>query len=204
MTRKELRALGLKKCSLCKKDIAIEDFFKNESACKICSKERRKRYYTREEFNKIQRESYQRNREKRLKYAVSYREKNLDVITQKLKDWKKKNPNYKKEKWKNDPEFRIKEVLRGRIYKALKGYTKGHSSLNLLGCSIVELKVYLESKFIPGMMWENHGEWHVDHIKPCKLFDLSDVKQQEECFNYKNLQPLWASDNFKKGAKYDE
>jgi len=46
------------------------------------------------------------------------------------------------------------------------------------------------------MTWNNHGtgyngkgmkEWHIDHIIPCDKFDLSDPKQQEECFNYKNL-----------------
>ena len=51
------------------------------------------------------------------------------------------------------------------------------------------------------MTWDNHGEWHIDHIKPCASFDLTDADQQRECFNYTNLQPLWAKDNLSKGAK---
>ena len=55
------------------------------------------------------------------------------------------------------------------------------------------------------MSWDNYGEWHVDHIMPInyflKNFDFNDVEIQKECFNYKNLQPLWATDNQK---KYDK
>ena len=69
----------------------------------------------------------------------------------------------------------------------------------LTGCaSWNELKIYLESKFSNGMTWENMGEWHIDHIKPCYSFDLTDEKQQMECFHFTNLQPLWAKDNLSK------
>lgn len=54
-------------------------------------------------------------------------------------------------------------------------------------------------QFEPGMTWENYGtEWHVDHIVPCSYFDLTDPEQQRICFNYRNLQPLWAKDNLEK------
>jgi hypothetical protein len=47
------------------------------------------------------------------------------------------------------------------------------------------------------MNWENRGMfgWHIDHIKPVNTFDLTDEKQLKECWNYKNLRPLWAKDN---------
>ena len=53
------------------------------------------------------------------------------------------------------------------------------------------------------MNQKNQGRygWHIDHIKPCASFDLSDPKQQLKCFNYKNLQPLWAEENIKKSNK---
>ncbi len=51
------------------------------------------------------------------------------------------------------------------------------------------------------MSWENYGKWHVDHILPCASFDLGKPEEQFKCFNYKNLQPLWATDNLKKQAK---
>lgn len=63
------------------------------------------------------------------------------------------------------------------------------------------LKKHLEKQFQNGMTWKNHTKdgWHIDHIIPCSFFDLSDPEQQKECFNYKNLQPLWAEDNLSKG-----
>ena len=53
------------------------------------------------------------------------------------------------------------------------------------------------------MTWKNQGRfgWHIDHIVPCSKFDLSDPDQQKECFNYKNLQPLWAKENILKSNK---
>lgn len=32
-------------------------------------------------------------------------------------------------------------------------------------------------------------------------FDLRDIEQQKKCFHWTNLQPLWADDNWRKGAK---
>jgi hypothetical protein len=71
----------------------------------------------------------------------------------------------------------------------------------LIGCSINELRAHLEAKFKEGMSWENYGKWHIDHIIPCSAFNLTDIQQQQECFNYKNLQPLWAKENWSKGNK---
>lgn len=77
-------------------------------------------------------------------------------------------------------------------------------TIDLLGCTISELRQHLENRFIGGMTWENHGlhGWHIDHIRPCASFDLTQPAQQRECFHYLNLQPLWAKDNMSKSAKW--
>lgn len=82
--------------------------------------------------------------------------------------------------------------------------TKSGNTLKLIGCSFLELKIYLESQFKEGMTWNNHNlkGWHIDHIKPISLYDLSKEEEQKECFHYTNLQPLWAIDNIKKSNKY--
>lgn len=72
-------------------------------------------------------------------------------------------------------------------------------TIKLIGCSIEQLKQHLEKQFKLGMSWFNYGKWHVDHIKPCASFDLTDIEQQKQCFNYTNLQPLWAEENLVKG-----
>jgi hypothetical protein len=84
----------------------------------------------------------------------------------------------------------------------LKGRFKSKRTIELLGCSIEEVWNHLESKFKSGMTKENHGLWHIDHIKPCASFDLTDPEQQAICFHYTNLQPLWAVDNRRKGSRY--
>ena len=108
---------------------------------------------------------------------------------------------------KHDLDFRLRGYLRNRIYYALKlgRGTKSASTLELLGCTIEELRLRLERQFAPGMSWDNYGrgqgKWSVDHIKSCASFDLTGPMQQRECFNYRNLQPLWDPDNIKKGCK---
>jgi hypothetical protein len=83
---------------------------------------------------------------------------------------------------------------------ALKS-NKTDKTLNILGCSIDFLKIHLEVLFQSGMTWDNYGEWHIDHIKPLSKFDLTDSNQVLIACNYNNLQPLWAIDNLRKGAK---
>jgi hypothetical protein len=70
-----------------------------------------------------------------------------------------------------------------------------------LGCSIPELKTYLESKFQEGMSWENWGiyGWHIDHIIPLDAFNLTNREEFLKACHYTNLQPLWAEENLKKG-----
>ena len=107
-----------------------------------------------------------------------------------------------------DPKYLFTVRIRSNITGAIKKRSKikSDSALSLLGCSIDKCRKHLESQFAEGMSWDNHGVngWHIDHIRPCASFDLSDPKQQSECFHYTNLQPLWAEDNLKKGAKYEE
>lgn len=97
--------------------------------------------------------------------------------------------------------FRILESLRARVTRAMRREYKSDSTLSLLGCSIESFKLYIESKFECGMSWENYGRtgWHIDHIIPCALFDLSKPDHQRRCFHFSNLQPLWAVDNMRKG-----
>jgi len=105
-------------------------------------------------------------------------------------------------KMKLNPSKRIEKSCRDRIYKALIRYSaeKFCHSMALLSCTIPQFKAYLEAKFLPGMSWVNYGPvWHIDHIKPCAAFDLTDLEQQRQCFHYTNMQPLLAFDNLSKG-----
>ena len=150
-------------------------------------KHKRKAYY---EANK-DKPSNKTDKDKR----KAYYEANKDKIRILKKDYRKKN--------KNNIKFKLPSILRRRLRCALKGNYKTGSAVKDLGCSIDELKSYLESKFLSGMSWDNYGfyGWHIDHIKPLASFDLTDRKQFLEACHYKNLQPLWAKDNLIKGDK---
>jgi hypothetical protein len=101
-----------------------------------------------------------------------------------------------------DVAFRAFETTRRRLNKALKGELKVARTVDLLGCTTEQLRAHLEVQFRPGMTWSNYGAWHIDHIRPCASFDLSDPEQQRQCFHFTNLQPLWARDNLKKSATW--
>ena len=101
------------------------------------------------------------------------------------------------------PSARLRKRVMNRIWISMKGRSvKDSGSFSAMGCSIKFLKSYIEGKFERGMTWENYGEWHVDHIRPCASFDLSDKEQVLQCFNWRNLQPMWASENISKGSNY--
>ena len=145
----------------------------------------------------------------------AYREANKEKIRADNKAWYQKNREkkiawaltYQRNKQKTDSTYRLTKSLRVRVRSALKGKNKSKSTMQLIGCTIDELWLHLEKQFQPGMTRENHGFgevcWHVDHIKPCASFNLSDPEQQKICFHYTNCQPLWQRDNLSKGAKFD-
>lgn len=106
---------------------------------------------------------------------------------------------------KNDVNFKLTELLRIRLCIAIKHKSKSGSAVRDLGCSIEFLKQYLESKFQPGMTWDNWGKgpdkWNIDHIIPLASFDLTDRTELLKACHYTNLQPLWEPENMRKHAK---
>lgn len=138
---------------------------------------------------------YEKNAERMIQRSKEYAQHNRKEIS-------KKQALQRKLRRNSDPTYRIKENLRKRMWETIvksQGKTKSARSLQLLGCSAQDCRLYLESLFLDGMTWENYGEWHIDHIKPISSFDLSQPEEQFKCFHYTNLQPLWAIDNLKKG-----
>ena len=101
------------------------------------------------------------------------------------------------------PSGRLRKTVMNRIWSAMKRQRVNDvGSFSMVGCSVEFLRRYIEAKFEAGMTWDNYGEWHVDHIRPCASFDLSDKEQVIQCFNWRNLQPMWASKNISKGSNY--
>lgn len=114
--------------------------------------------------------------------------------------------NYKKEKIKNNPLFKLEVRLRSRIYIAFvnQSSNKTERTWKYLGCSPKLFQEWIEFQLYDGMTMDNYGKiWHIDHVKPCSSYDLTNEVEIEECFNWKNLRPLLAKKNYKKKDKID-
>ena len=185
----------MKKCSKCQIKKEITEFWKQSSAkdgrqcyCKSCSKI----------IDNLKSQTQKRKLQKK-----TYQQNHKHICNKATRKWYRSNKEYamartqkwRKEKIKTDMVFRLSCNLRGRIWEVLKRNAKSAKTEQLLGCSFVEFKQYLESKFLPNMTWDNYGNhgWHVHHIIPCASFDLSNPEEQRKCFHYSNLQPLWAT-----------
>lgn len=179
-----------------------------EHANKI--KQNNQRYYLEhaDEKKANQREYNKKHVGEIKKYNRQYSLKNAE----KLKEKKRK---YRRQRYKNNPQYKITDLLRSRFKRELKERVNGQNSykeikktsaLNLLGCDIPFFISYIKERFYPHpdtgeeMTWENHGHktWHLDHIRPLSSFDLTDQEQQKKAFHYTNYQPLWAFQNLQK------
>jgi hypothetical protein len=154
---------------------------------------------------------YWADADKYRRYSSVYAKKNREKVDSAIKQWRENNEdkcreyrrNYISKRFKADIDFRLKLIVAMRVRGALRkaSAAKNARTLEFVGCSVAELRHWLEGKFLPGMDWGNYGinGWHIDHIIPLAKFDLSDPDQQAAAFHYTNLQPLWAKDNLRKG-----
>ncbi len=138
----------------------------------------KKSYYqdNKEEIKIERKQHYQDNKEEKIKYQGEYHKKRIG----------------------EDLNYKLACYLRIRIGVALKNNQRAGSAVADLGCSIKFFKGYIEEQFDINMTWDNHGEWHLDHIIPLASFDLSDREQFLKACHYTNYQPLWARDNLSK------
>lgn len=100
--------------------------------------------------------------------------------------------------FKTSDRGRELRALRKPLDRLLARTFRSRRKLEWLGCSASELRAHLEAQFQPGMTWDNHGDWHVDHIRPVCAFDPSDPADVLAVNHYTNLRPLWAEDNVRR------
>jgi hypothetical protein len=151
-----------------------------------------------EKYNK---DSYQKDIQGQRDRASAWRKANPDKIKLAQRNWTRS-------KIANDLNYRLLSLFRRRIYSAIKANSakKAYKTIELLGCSVQEVREHLEKLFKEGMSWDNYGQhgWTIDHIKPCSLFDFTLPEEQKKCFHYTNLQPLWALENILKSNKFKQ
>jgi hypothetical protein len=107
-----------------------------------------------------------------------------------------------KDRYHTDIDYRIKSIMNKRIRDYIRSKTK--PTLEFLGCSIEDFKLWIEYQFDSNMNWDNMGSyWSFDHVKPCNSFDFSKENEILDCYNWTNLRPLKTTENSSKGSKVD-
>jgi len=142
--------------------------------------------------------AYNRKRDRANRVSETIRKQKWREKNRKLN--RKTQNEYMKRLWREDPVFKLVESARVRLRETCKkkGVIRTKSASDLFGCTGNELREHIESLFKEGMCWDNHGEWHLDHIRPISSFENP---MDPECWSYKNIQPLWAAENLKKGNR---
>lgn len=186
----------MKICNICNNKKPTTEFYKHktskdgrQSKCKKCDSNSHKKYLkdnpnyssnyweeNREVMDKQKIEWLEENREYANEYQRKYRKENLEKVREYQNVWVKN-------KYKNDINYRLKQIVRGRINFSLKELKKTDKTITYLGCHIKDYRVFLEKKFKPEMNWKNYGEiWEIDHILPLS---------KGGSFHYTNTQPLF-------------
>lgn len=165
---------------------------------------------------------YQKNKASVSARNAIYKAKHKEALKIKVAAYKKANPEWiseqnkrhkakhrekilarQRHRYATEPNFRLSRLMRCALWRMAKfGWKKAGPCTQYIGCEFNELRLYLESKFKPGMTWANHGQWEIDHITPLSWFDLTDDAQCRKAWHYTNLQPLWKHENRTKQASY--
>lgn len=195
-----------KQCSKCHEHRTKDSFSKdrrtNDSLqkwCNPCLKDYR--VATKAHRSEWHAQYHLANKDKLVEKYGAYYAANKAVLAEKRCVNKPRRRELTKTRRQTDPEWKLQNNIRTRIYRALKSSRKSAPSLELLGIPLVVCRQWLEYLFEPGMSWENYGiGWHIDHILPVSRFEMSDPSQQRICFAWTNLQPKWKRDNLAKSA----
>jgi len=153
-----------------------------------------------------QKEWCRKNPEKRRAIQIRWRLSHLESKRKMDGKWRRGHPEIMTLKMRTyrgrHPEQTIMRKVIQRIMEC-KGIKKNHKSSEYVGCSPGFLRNHIEALFMPGMTWENYGEWHIDHIVPLSWFPFrADESWMFVASHWTNLQPMWAKDNLTKSNRF--
>ena len=145
----------------------------------------------------IDREKYRLNaefRNSKIRRSCDYSKNNRHKINERNRSWFKR-------KYRSDREFKISHNIRSMLNRVILACEskKSANTFDALGYSADEFKVHMELQFAKGMSWDNHGEWHIDHIVPVSWHVKNGETDPKVINSLTNLRPIWASENISKG-----
>lgn len=191
----------MKTCINCNEEKYLNKFDKSNrtkdgyrNQCRSCLYKKRK-----DRILNLTDEEKEELRLKKNELNKKYRNERSEKSKLKEKDRRRK---YHLKRLESDPLYKLRIAYSRRINKCIKKFNlKNTDFLNDLGCSLNELKSYIESRFEHWMNWDNYGKyngelnygWDIDHIIP-----LSKAKTEfdfKQLCRYTNLQPLCSKIN---------
>lgn len=221
---------GYKVCTKCLIKKKLSDFTKDRSStdgllttCRNCEnseemKAKKALYYleNKDKLQSQQKQNYTLKKDEYLLRALKYVLNNEEKVKDYKKEWaennKEKTNVRRKDRIQEDELYKLRTALYGNIHTNFKRFIEGkkkRKTLELIGCSLEEFKLHLESQFLNWMSWDNYGNvceiltyncsWDLDHIIP-----LSSAQTEEEVYllnHWSNFQPLCSkiNRNYKKG-----
>jgi len=150
----------------------------------------------------------ERTHARQKKYAQRPEVKERKRLHRQRPDVKKRLAKYYRDKRKNDIQYRLRNSISRSVRRVIidnRG-TKKSTTWSKLPYTPQQLKEHLEAQFEPWMNWDNHGDWHIDHIYPqSKLpYDSMDHPNFLKSWSLENLRPLKATENLSKSNKIIE
>lgn len=198
-------------CKDCKKKYELENkhlisenkkIYYSENKDKINSRSRE--YYSAKKDIILEKSKiyYEENKLEKIEYQKKYYSTHKDNISR-YKSENKDSSNLKNRKrYKDDPLFRLRKIMSSIIGRSIRNrsWSKFSKTSDILGCSLEDFKIFIESQFKDGMSWDNHGEWHLDHKIPISWAE--NIEQIYNLNHYTNFQPMWAFENQPKNNKF--
>lgn len=151
-------------------------------------------------------------RDKNKDKSKEYRIKNKDRLKELNKKYRLENRDkinrVNTKRRKENPLVRLSLNIRNLIKNSFlkRNHRKAKKTVQILGCTVIEFKQYIENKWESWMNWGNYGmydpnrkTWQLDHIIPVASakteFDIIRLN------HYSNFQPLLSFDNLMKSDK---
>lgn len=164
---------------------------------------------------------YQKNKARYKARGDQWRNANREAMRKHWREWSARNKAKRNAQYavrhKTDPAFRIFNAVRDRLSRCLNKYKNPDRlpSTSQLGCSAAELREHFELNFLPGMSWDNYGQytverqtWTADHYVPLRgrvdgelVFNPLDREEVAVAASKFNLFPMWGLDNIMKSNR---
>lgn len=166
---------------------------------------RKKRRIKRKKYRNITARYNKKWKKEHPNYEKEYYSKNRLKQIQKVRKYQKNHSKKVNEtrikrhhkRWTQEPEYKIRVLLRTALGKALKNYTQIGKIMSSRKYGINYRAIIKHLKPFP----EDISNYHIDHIKPLCSFDLTNPEEVKKAFAPENHRWLLAKDNLKKSAQ---